>query len=365
MTRIHVSALIALAALLQATSDSPRRRDDPAPLRLELLSAMDAQIDAEAARAHIQARLMLDEALPMAFLGVVPEEDPALGGEGLRITQVYRDSGAEAAGLQVGDVLLELEGLRITGRDMLYTDIRRFRPGDTVQLLVRRDGGERVLRATFGKRWEEDEEDVEQYLDLAPPTFAPKGLPWSLDLAGADLGTTPPGIEQVLGGVGAPPGYVVEEVDGRRALRQSVSDRIGLRFPMALVEGVDVHDVVGRVRFRLVAGAQDRCAGILLHWKDENNYLVARANAVEGDMRIFRTVNGLRRTLPGGVAMVDLDDDEWHTLEFRVEGPKVTATLDGEVTCSSYDTFFPHGRVGLWTKSDAVTDFAELSLTAP
>jgi hypothetical protein len=32
---------------------------------------------------------------------------------------------------------------------------------------------------------------------------------------------------------------------------------------------------------------------------------------------------------------------------------------------SSYDTYFAHGRVGIWTKSDSVTEFDDVSFTAP
>jgi hypothetical protein len=31
----------------------------------------------------------------------------------------------------------------------------------------------------------------------------------------------------------------------------------------------------------------------------------------------------------------------------------------------SYDTYFFHGRVGVWTKSDSVTDFDDLSFRVP
>lgn len=359
LSTVSATALAASALSRPAVSDV--RGEDPAPLRLELLAAMDAEIDRVAAESHIAARMMLDRTMPVAFLGIVPVAES----DGLRITQVYRESGADAAGIRVGDVMLSFGGERTTDKEALYRDIRRFAPGASVDVHVRRDGRELQLRATLGQRWQEDEEDEEQYVDLAQPPFVARGLPASLDLAATPSGTAPPRIEQVLGGLGTAPGFVAQRVDESPVLRQSAPDELGIHFPMALLEGVDADDVVGRVRFRLVAGAQDRTAGIVLHWRGPHDYLVARANAVEGDLRIFRTVNGMRRTLPGAVAQVSIDDDRWHTLEFRAEGPRTTAVLDDEVTVSSYDTYFQHGRVGLWTKSDAVTDFADVSFEAP
>ena len=71
----------------------------------------------------------------------------------------------------------------------------------------------------------------------------------------------------------------------------------------------------------------------------------------------------MRRTLPGGIVKVATDDSNWHTIELRAEGPKLTATVDGTATTTSYDSLFLTGRVGLWTKSDAVTDFDEVQFT--
>jgi hypothetical protein len=124
------------------------------------------------------------------------------------------------------------------------------------------------------------------------------------------------------------------------------------------------NDVVARVRFRYAGGEIDRAGGIVLRYRDPGNYLVARANAAEGDVRIFRTVNGDRRTLPGAIAKGASDDDKWHTLEFRAEGSQLTAILDGTVKATACDTFFTGGRVGLWTKSDSKTEFDDLHVEA-
>jgi len=102
----------------------------------------------------------------------------------------------------------------------------------------------------------------------------------------------------------------------------------------------------------------------VLRWRDPSNYLVARANAAEGDLRIFRVVNGDRRTLPGAIAKGATDDDRWHTLEFRAHGTQLTAILDGDVRATAQDSFFLRGQVGLWTKSDSRTDFDDLKLEA-
>jgi len=300
--------------------------------------------------------------LPIAFLGMVAD-DRERGG--MRVKQVYRRSAAERAGLEVGDIILELGGVATDRKDVLYREIRLHRPAEEVALKILRDGEPKVLRPVLGRRWEEDEEDAEQFADLLPSPVVGVGLPVKLDFESDALDATPPSLEQVLGGTGEAPRFVVVRGRGGHVLRQAAPDDMGLRFPMALATGIDAHDVAGRIRFRLVDGAYDRTAGIVLHYEDPSNYLVARVNAVEGDMRIFRTVNGLRRTLPGGATTVGLDDDAWHELEFRVDGHRVSATLDRTISVSSADTYFPRGRVGLWTKADSITEFDDVEFFAP
>ncbi|MEZ5978478.1 MAG: hypothetical protein R3F34_09690 [Planctomycetota bacterium] len=103
-------------------------------------------------------------------------------------------------------------------------------------------------------------------------------------------------------------------------MRQVADDPTGIRFPQGVVDGVEATDAVVRVAHRYHGGLTDHCAGVILHWVDRDNYLVARVNSIEQDLRIFRVANGLRTTLPGGRVAVPEDDREWHTLEFRAEG---------------------------------------------
>ena len=197
---------------------------------------------------------------------------------------------------------------------------------------------------------------------LWPPN-AP--LPLDLDLHAQRVGETPALLESVLAGHGPPGRWIVVEEGGARALRQADGDPTGIRFPIALVRDCVCADAAVRVRYRYAGGEFDRAAGIVLRYRDPGNYLVARVNAIENDLRIFRTVNGVRRTLPGARVEIPPDDGAWHTIEFRAEGPKLTATFDGKATAASYDTYLTRGRVGLWTKSDSVTDFADLTVGLP
>ena len=63
--------------------------------------------------------------------------------KGAMINEVLEGSPAEKAGLQVGDVVLEIDGRQVEGIGDLRNTIAMAAPGSTVKLLVHRDGKER------------------------------------------------------------------------------------------------------------------------------------------------------------------------------------------------------------------------------
>ena len=65
---------------------------------------------------------------------------------------VSSGSAAEKAGLKEGDVILELNGKKITPENSLAEIIAKYSPGDEVRLKILRDGKEKILRAVLGER---------------------------------------------------------------------------------------------------------------------------------------------------------------------------------------------------------------------
>ncbi len=74
------------------------------------------------------------------------------GRSGTLVVRVYNDTGAQAAGLQPGDVVTTFEGEEIGGADDLITSVRSRQPGDVVQLGVARNGQPLVVSARLGQR---------------------------------------------------------------------------------------------------------------------------------------------------------------------------------------------------------------------
>lgn len=85
-----------------------------------------------------------------AYFGTIPDMTPQ--DFGVRITGVREESPAEKAGLQGGDVIVELGGKEITDLYAYTYALQEHKPGDEVVVVVVR-GGERLsLTATLGQR---------------------------------------------------------------------------------------------------------------------------------------------------------------------------------------------------------------------
>jgi hypothetical protein len=217
--------LFAMAVLFLAPAsagDPPAQPRDPVLVRRDLLARLDAQIDAEASRAHLEARLILDDVMPLPYLGIDAEPE----GEGMKVTKVFPGTDAAAAGLRTGDVILSAAGEATPSAAALGSAIRSRAVGARVAFRVVRDGKQSEVTATLGRRPEEHEDEEEQFPGLAPAAPAPP-LPLHLDLAADRVGETPALLEAVLAGHGRPGRWIVVEEAGARAIRQADGDPTG------------------------------------------------------------------------------------------------------------------------------------------
>ncbi len=72
--------------------------------------------------------------------------------DGVTLTELLKDSPADQAGLQKGDVVKMINGARIKRVDALLNLLNYFEPGDTVDVSVMRGGAEKVIKLTLGER---------------------------------------------------------------------------------------------------------------------------------------------------------------------------------------------------------------------
>jgi hypothetical protein len=131
---------------------------------------------------------------------------------------------------------------------------------------------------------------------------------------------------------------------------------------VAVLEDRKFGDVDVSVRFRPVSGREDASGGIIFRAKDGQNYLLVRANALENNFRLYTIVNGKRSTI-ASARVTEPKLGVWHAIRVVATGPKIQAYLNGTMLLDHEDKTFRDGWVGLWTKADSVTEFADLEIT--
>jgi hypothetical protein len=190
----------------------------------------------------------------------------------------------------------------------------------------------------------------------ATESVQPQAISFDADPAGA----VPSGFSTALTGGGGPVSWVVREDAGEKVLVQESADDTSYRFPMCIYDGAVLRDATVEVKFKSVAGKVDQAGGIVLRFSPEN-YYIARANALEDNIDVFKTVDGHRLKIQEVDAKVA--PGVWHTLRFEARGPHLTVIFDGKVAIQAEDsTFTGPGKVGLWTKADSVSEFKDLKI---
>jgi hypothetical protein len=136
-------------------------------------------------------------------------------------------------------------------------------------------------------------------------------------------------------------------------------------FPYAVVKDVDdFHDGDISVRFKLVAGQLDQCAGILFNLKPNGDYLAVRFNGKENNVVLWTFNQGKRSFVKKGSEDVPLAMNQWHSLQISVHGTSLQASLNGK-RLLDYTLAEPvSGKVGLWSKTDSVSYFDDFTVAA-
>jgi hypothetical protein len=149
-----------------------------------------------------------------------------------------------------------------------------------------------------------------------------------------------------------------------KVLAQLSADRTSGRFPLALHPDAVIANGEIAVQFRPISGRVDQAAGLVWRYRDENNYYIVRANALEDNVVLYKVENG-RRTSLGPVGRSndygvkhEVPPGRWSTLGVAFDGQRFTVSFDRQPLFEVVDTTFTEaGRVGLWTKADSVTYF--------
>ena len=182
-------------------------------------------------------------------------------------------------------------------------------------------------------------------------------------------GAPPPAWAATQTGSGAAK-WAVEKDDSAPSKPNVLKQSGQATFPVCFKNDTSLKDGFVEVKFKPVSGKEDQAGGVIWRVKDANNYYIARANALEGNVVLYKTVNGKRTPLDiigrkGGYGVKEpVASGQWHTLRVEFAGDRFKLTFDGKHLFDVEDkTFTEAGKVGVWTKADSVTLFDDFSFS--
>jgi hypothetical protein len=291
------------------------------PSRLDMLWA---GYFASGKAAYIE-RLTTALALPEA-------EEPSI--EQLLVTGAARWS-LVSNGRQHEDVRAALRELHGRSTGALRTELESILERAAmvrISLAEESAGEEPKAFVALAGNWTVVEEDGEATIRVDGSTWAPGTPPVNLDAKAALLFPEVPTFPERMRGA--------------------------LNYQLAVAR--DVPDFqAGRIRvdFKLLGGETDQYASIMFGMQPDANHHALRYNTKDGDLALWRVVDGERERLHHGGTAVAIPLGEWHTLELVVEGKQVEGFIDGQKALEYVLPGPVSGRVGMWTKPDSVTVF--------
>ncbi len=143
---------------------------------------------------------------------------------------------------------------------------------------------------------------------------------------------------------------------GANVLTQCSSDGSNGMFNLCVADDTRLTDVDLTVSLKALDGDLDQGGGPVWRYQDADNYYVCRLNPLEDNFRVYKVVKGRRTEL--ATADVQAAAENWHTIRAVQQGNHIQCYLDGKLLLDvKDDTIASPGKIGLWTKADAVTEF--------
>jgi hypothetical protein len=191
---------------------------------------------------------------------------------------------------------------------------------------------------------------------------------WRFDFENFATKKLPPGWTQYFSGSGGTDWQVIVD-NGNKVLAQLYSKNPGSHFNIVVNDSITAKDVILTTRLKGVNGKKDQGGGFVWRFLNKENYYVVRANPLENNVVLYKVENGDRTDLPlvdkGKTYGIEVDamKNDWHTLKLIVKGNVFTVFMnDKELFKVQDNTFASAGKIGFWTKADAVSYFDDLEV---
>src|SRR5437764_6468829 len=124
-------------------------------------------------------------------------------------------------------------------------------------------------------------------------------------------GVPPPGWTAAQTGSGTAK-WMVEKEDSAPSKPNVLKQSGQATLPVCFKNDTNIKDGFVEVKFKPVAGREDRAGGVIWRVQDANNYYISRANALEDNVTIYHTIGGKRVAFKS--INTKVKSGVWHTL---------------------------------------------------
>jgi len=150
--------------------------------------------------------------------------------------------------------------------------------------------------------------------------------------------------------------------EGKALAITKINDTAGGVFNLCFSPVADFRDGEIEVRIKPLSGKTDQGGGLIWRAKDARNYYIVRCNPLEPNLRLYYVKDGARKMI-AEVTGVNVPTGQWSTIKVVQRGEKIEVSLNGKKVIEATDsTFTEAGVVGLWSKADAASAFADLKV---
>jgi len=202
----------------------------------------------------------------------------------------------------------------------------------------------------------------------AAPSANPKRIPFGVqlfDFDGDEANKLPSAFISLRKGGNRDPKWVVlkeaDAVSKPNVVAQLDTDPSESRFSLLLTKDPQPADTSESTQCKPISGIVDQACGLVCRVnEDASNYYLARANALENNVRFYVVQNGVRKELASWSGAVKTG--QWHKLQLICHGGLFSVDWDGtRVIVKGDKTYTSGGKLGLWVKADSVTYFDEFT----
>ena len=143
--------------------------------------------------------------------------------------------------------------------------------------------------------------------------------------------------------------------EGPNVLAQTSAEGPRPLFNLCVLDEGTYGDVLITLSLKAVAGEIDQGGGPVWRYQDADHYYICRHNPLENNFRIYKVIDGKRTQL--ATADSRAESGKWHTITVAMRGDTIVCSINGKELEVRDDAITKAGKVGLWTKADAVTYF--------